>query len=186
MLYKAYQHQQQLKARKDTLAELEADFSGFFQGVKEVLLARDKGELQGIEGAVAELIQVEGKYSQAIETALGAASQHIVTTNERHAQQAIHWLKQNVLDVLLFTKTVMKSRKINPGTIQLATEHPAFVQMADALVTFNEDNRTIVENLLGNVIVASNLEGASQIARLCGFRYRVVTLEGDIVNAGVP
>lgn len=60
MLYKAYQHQQQLKARKDTLAELEADFSGFFQGVKEVLLARDKGELQGIEGAVAELLQVEG------------------------------------------------------------------------------------------------------------------------------
>lgn len=78
----------------------------------------------------------------------------------------------------------MKSRKINPGTIQLATEHPAFVQMADALVTFNEDNRTIVENLLGNVIVAANLEGASQIARICGFRYRVVTLEGDIVNAG--
>lgn len=185
MLYKAYQHQQQLKARKDTLAELEADFSGFFQGVKEVLLARDKGDLQGIEGAVAELIQVEGKYSQAIETALGAASQHIVTTNERHAQQAIHWLKQKRAGRATFLpKTVMKSRKINPGTIQLATEHPAFVQMADALVTFNEDNRTIAENLLGNVIVASNLEGASQIARLCGFRYRVVTLEGDIVNAG--
>jgi len=185
MLYKAYQHQQQLKARKDTLAELEADFSGFFQGVKEVLLARDKGELQGIEGAVAELIQVEGKFSQAIETALGAASQHIVTTNERHAQQAIHWLKQKRAGRATFLpKTVMKSRKINIATIQLATEHPAFIQMADGLVTFNEANRTIVENLLGNVIVAANLEGASQIARLCGFRYRVVTLDGDIVNAG--
>ncbi len=56
--------------------------------------------------------------------------------------------------------------------------------MADGLVTFHEDTRTIVENLLGNVIVASSLEGASQIARLCGFRYRVVTLDGDIVNAG--
>lgn len=185
MLYKAYQHQQQLKARKDTLAELEADFSGFFQGVKEVLLARDKGELQGIEGAVAELIQVEGKFSQAIETALGAASQHIVTTNERHAQQAIHWLKQKRAGRATFLpKTVMKSRKINIAAIQLATEHPAFIQMADGLVTFNEANRTIVENLLGNVIVAANLEGASQIARLCGFRYRVVTLDGDIVNAG--
>ena len=185
MLYKAYQHQQQLKARKDTLAELEADFSGFFQGVKEVLLARDKGELQGIEGAVAELIQVEGKFSQAIETALGAASQHIVTTNERHAQQAIHWLKQKRAGRATFLpKTVMKSRKINIAAIQLATEHPAFIQMADGLVTFNEANRTIVENLLGNVIVAANLKGASQIARLCGFRYRVVTLDGDIVNAG--
>ena len=185
MLYKAYQHQQQLKARKDTLAELEADFSGFFHGVKEVLLARDKGELAGIEGAVAELIQVDGKYSQAIETALGAASQHIVTTNEQFAQQAIHWLKQKRAGRATFLpKTVIKSRKINLSMIQLATEHPAFVQMADALVTFEENNRTIVENLLGNVIVASSLEGASQIARLCGFRYRVVTLEGDIVNAG--
>jgi len=185
MLYKAYQHQQQLKARKDTLAELEADFSGFFQGVKEVLLARDKGELVGIEGAVAELIQVEGKYSQAIETALGAASQHIVTTDERHAQQAIQWLKQKRAGRATFLpKTVMKSRKINLSTIHLAIEHPAFVQMADGLVTFHEDTRTIVENLLGNVIVASSLEGASQIARLCGFRYRVVTLDGDIVNAG--
>lgn len=145
MLYKAYQHQQQLKARKDTLAELEADFSGFFQGVKEVLLARDKGELQGIEGAVAELIQVEGKYSQAIETALGAASQHIVTTNERHAQQAIHWLKQKRAGRATFLpKTVMKSRKINLGTIQIATEHPAFIQMADALVTLTK----IIEQLL--------------------------------------
>ncbi|MNH40652.1 Chromosome partition protein Smc [compost metagenome] len=81
-------------------------------------------------------------------------------------------------------KTVIKSRKINPSTIQLAIEHPSFVQMADGLVTFHEDNRTIVENLLGNVIVASSLEGASQIARLCSFRYRVVTLDGDIVNAG--
>ncbi|QDQ01701.1 chromosome segregation protein SMC [Lysinibacillus fusiformis] len=185
MLYKAYQHQQQLKARKDTLAELESDFSGFFHGVKEVLLARDKGELQGIEGAVAELVQVNSKYTQAIETALGAASQHIVTTNEQHAQQAIHWLKQKRAGRATFLpKTVMKSRKVNLSAIQLATEHPAFVQMADALVTFDEENRSIVENLLGNVLVAANLEGASQIARLCGFRYRVVTLEGDIVNAG--
>ncbi|MFJ7735261.1 chromosome segregation protein SMC [Lysinibacillus sp. NPDC097287] len=185
MLFKAYQHQQQLKARKETLAELEADFSGFFHGVKEVLLARDKGHLQGIEGAVAELIHVGGKYTQAIETALGAASQHIVTTNEQHAQQAISWLKQKRAGRATFLpKTVMKSRKINPSAIQLAMEHPAFVQMADALVTFDEANRSIVENLLGNVLVAANLEGASQIARLCGFRYRVVTLEGDIVNAG--
>ena len=185
MLFKAYQHQQQLKARKETLAELEADFSGFFHGVKEVLLARDQGQLQGIEGAVAELIQVSGKYTLAIETALGAASQHIVTTNEQCAQHAINWLKQKRAGRATFLpKTVMKSRRIHPSSIQLAMEHPAFIQMADSLVTFDESNRSIVENLLGNVLVAANLEGASQIARLCGFKYRVVTLEGDIVNAG--
>ncbi|MFP3918891.1 chromosome segregation protein SMC [Lysinibacillus telephonicus] len=185
LLYQAYQHQQQLKARKDTLAELEADFSGFFQGVKEILLARDRGELPGIEGAVAELIQVDGKYSKAIETALGAASQHIVTETEQHAQRAIGWLKQKRIGRATFLpKTVMKSRKLLPSQLASATEHPAFVSLAYELVNFDEENRSIVENLLGNVLVASNLEGASQIARSCGFKYRVVTLEGDIVNAG--
>ncbi|MER2189787.1 MAG: chromosome segregation protein SMC [Solibacillus sp.] len=185
LLYKAYQHQNQLKARKETLAELEADFSGFFQGVKEVLLARDRGELSGIEGAVAELIQVEAKYSQAIETALGAASQHIVTATEQHAQRAIGWLKQKRAGRATFLpKNVMRSRKLMPAQIAAAVEHPAFVSIAYETVQFAEENRTIVENLLGNVLVAANLEGASQIARLCGFKYRVVTLEGDIVNAG--
>ncbi|MFF5993285.1 chromosome segregation protein SMC [Lysinibacillus sp. KU-BSD001] len=185
LLYKAYQHQQQLKARRETLEELEADFSGFFQGVKEVLLARDRGELLGIEGAVAELVQVTGQYSQAIETALGAASQHIVTQNEQYAQQAINWLKQKRAGRATFLpKTVMKSRRLSDAQISAVSSHPAFVNMAYNLVTFDESNRSIVENLLGNVLVASHLEGASQMARLLGFKYRVVTLDGDIVNAG--
>ena len=185
MLYKAYQHIEQLKGRKETLAELEADFSGFFQGVKEVLLARDKGELQGIEGAVAELIQVEAKYSQAIETALGAASQHIVTKTEIDAQKAIGWLKQRRAGRATFLpKNVMKSRKLQAHQIMPITNHPSFVKMADEIVQFDESNRTIIENLLGNVIVATDLKGAGEMARLIGYKFRVVTLEGDIVNAG--
>lgn len=185
LLYKAYQHHQQLKARKETLAELEADFSGFFHGVKEVLLARDRRELNGIEGAVAELIQVETKYSQAIETALGAASQHIVTVNEQHAQKAIGWLKQKRAGRATFLpKNVMRSRKIHAQQLSDIQSHPSYVALAYELVSYAKENETIIENLLGNVLVASTLEGASQIARLCGFKYRVVTLEGDIVNAG--
>lgn len=185
LLFAAYQHQQQLKARKDTLEELEADFSGFYQGVKEVLLARDRRELQGIEGAVAELIQVQGKYSKAIETALGAASQHIVTETEQHAQKAIAWLKSKRVGRATFLpKTVMKSRKLHPSQIQMVSNHPAYISLAYDLVDFADSNRTIVENLIGNVIVVENLEGASQIARQLGFKYRVVTLDGDIVNAG--
>ncbi len=185
MLYQAYQHQQQLKSRKDTLAELEADFSGFFQGVKDILHARDRGELLGIEGAVAELIQVEGKYSKAIETALGAATQHIVTETEQHAQKAIGWLKVKRAGRATFLpKTVMKSRLLQPHQYATVKSHPAFISLAVDLVSFEDSNQTIAENLLGNVLVASNLEGASEIARSCGYRYRVVTLDGDIVNAG--
>ncbi|SOB92815.1 condensin subunit Smc [Ureibacillus xyleni] len=185
MLYQAYQHQQQLKSRKDTLAELEADFSGFFQGVKEILHARDRGELVGIQGAVAELIQVDGKYSKAIETALGAQTQHIVTETEQHAQKAIGWLKMKRAGRATFLpKTVMKSRLLQPQQYVTAKNHPAFISLAFELVSFDDANRTIAENLLGNVLVAANLEGASEIARSCGYKYRVVTLDGDIVNAG--
>lgn len=185
MLYKAYQHQQQLKARKETLEELSSDFSGFYHGVKEILLARDRGELKGIEGAVAELIEVEGKYSKAIETALGSAMQHIITKSEQDAQKAIGWLKLKRAGRATFLpKTVMKSRKLFPTQLGQAIEHPSFVKLAHELVQFDESNRNIIEYLLGNVLVAENLEGASQIARMCGYKFRVVTLDGDIVNAG--
>ena len=185
MLYKAYQHVHQLKTRKDTLEELASDFSGFFQGVKEVLLARERGELTGIEGAIAELIQVPTQYAQAIETALGAAMQHVVTNDEASARAAIAWLKQRRAGRATFLpKTVMKSRKIASYQLDAVMSHPSYVQLANELVTFNESNRSIIENVLGNVIVAKDLKGATDIARLLGYKYRIVTLEGDIVNAG--
>lgn len=185
MLYKAYQHVHQLKTRKDTLEELALDFSGFFQGVKEVLLARERGELSGIEGAIAELIQVPTQYSQAIETALGAAMQHVVTSDEVSARSAIAWLKQRRAGRATFLpKTVMKSRKIASYQIEAVVSHPSFIKLAYELVAFSESNRSIVENVLGNVIVAKDLKGASDIARLLGYKFRVVTIDGDIVNAG--
>lgn len=185
LLYKAYQYQQQLKARKETLEELEADFSGFFHGVKEVLVAREKGELTGIVGAVAQILQMEEQYSKAIETALGAASQHIVTEDEKQAQQAIALLKAKRAGRATFLpKTVMRSRKLSREQLPHIVSHPTFVAFASELVKTEKTNAIIVENLLGNVIVAKHLQGASQLAKLCQYKYRVVTLDGDIVNAG--
>lgn len=185
VLYDAYRMQQQQTARKESLEALEADFSGFYQGVKEVLVARDKGELVGIDGAVAELVQVPADYTKAIETALGAAAQHIITRDEQAAQQAINFLKKKRAGRATFLpKTVMRSRKVQRASIAHVLEHPAFVAIADEVVTFDDANRTIVENLIGNVIVANNLEGATAIARSCQYKFRVVTLDGDIVNAG--
>lgn len=185
MLYQAYQHQQQLKARKESLEALEADFSGFFQGVKEILVARENNELTGITGAVAELIQVKPAYAKALETALGGAMQHIVTETDQDARKAIAFLKNKRSGRATFLpKTVMKSRKIQPDVLRNVTSHPSFIQTADELVHFDVSSTSIVENLLGNVIVAKDLPGASQIAKSIQYRYRVVTLDGDIVNAG--
>lgn len=185
MLFQAYQSQKQLEARIETLQELEADFSGFFQGVREVLVARKKGQLQGIRGAVAEIAHVEKVYAKAIETALGASSQHIVTENEQHARQAIDFLRTKRAGRSTFLPmTVMKPRHIPEHVLVSISKHPSYVKMAFELVQYDSQFAMIIENLLGNVIIAEDLKGATAIAKSIGNRYRVVTLEGDIVNAG--
>ncbi|PZX07966.1 condensin subunit Smc [Psychrobacillus insolitus] len=185
MLQKAYQMKHQLKARKDSLEELESEFSGFFQGVKEVLVARDKKELEGIHGAVAELIQIPKQYMNAIDTAIGQQSQHIITNSSQDARHAIEWLKKKRVGRATFLPLqVMKSRKLNEQTLASIKKHPSFVNTADMLVNYSDEYKIIVENLLGSIIIAKDLKGANDMAASVQFRYRFVTLDGDVVNAG--
>lgn len=186
LMQKAYNKQHEMQGRLRALQSLEADFSGFYSGVKEVLLARSAGKVTGIEGAVAELMTVDKKYVKAVETALGGAMQHIVTTSEASARQAIGYLKaQNKGRATFLPMDVIRSRKIQASTLPMITGHAEFVGVADGLVQVEAPYRNIIENLLGNVLVAKTLAGASSIAKAIGYRYRVVTLDGDIVNAGV-
>ena len=185
LLQKAYQMKHQMQARKDSLTELESEFSGYFQGVKEVLVARDKKELKGIHGAVAELIQIPSNYMNAIDTAIGQQSQHIITDTSQDARMAIDWLKKKRVGRATFLPLqVMKSRKLNEQTLAPIKEHPSFVNTADMLVNYNTDYKIIIESLLGNIIIAKDLKGANEMAARLQFRYRFVTLDGDVVNAG--
>ncbi|WP_438317524.1 chromosome segregation protein SMC [Sporosarcina sp. FA9] len=185
LLQKAFNRQHEMQGRIRALESMEADFSGFFSGVKEVLIAKQGGKLTGINGAVAELINVESKYVKAIETALGGALQNIVTTTEKEARQAIAYLKsKNAGRATFLPRDVMKSRMIQPATLNLAKQHPGFIGTANSLVQTEDDYRIITENLLGNVLVATSLSSATEIAKTIGYRNRVVTIDGDIVNAG--
>lgn len=185
LLFQAYQSQKQLAARIETLQDLEADYSGFFHGVREVLQARERQELDGIVGAVAELAEADQRYAKAIETAFGAASQHIVTSDERSASEAIRFLRSKKAGRSTFLPmTVMKPRQVPQPVLQLVGGHPAFVGIAAELVSYDEQYAMIFQNLLGNVLVAKELNGATAIAKATGHRFRVVTLEGDVINAG--
>ena len=185
MLQKAYQMKHQMQARRDSLEELESEFSGFFQGVKEVLIARDKKELKGIHGAVAELIQIPEMYMTAIDTAIGPQSQHIITDSSQDARIAIDWLKKKRVGRATFLPLqVMKSRKVNEFTLNSIKEHPSFVNTADKLVNYLDGYQIIVENLLGNIIIAKDLKGANEMAARLQYKFRFVTLDGDVVNAG--
>lgn len=183
-LYQAYQFLQQAKSRKDMLEEMEDDFSGFFQGVKEVLKARGT-KLTGIEGAIAELIQVPKEYEVAIETALGGAMQHIVVENEESGRLAIQFLKQNSYGRATFLPlNIVKGKSLSSSQLQMIKGHPSFIGVSSDLIQYNPKYEEIILNLLGNVVITKDLKGANDIAKLLQYRARLVTLDGDIVNPG--
>lgn len=179
------QKREALISRRDTMKEMQDDFDGFMLGVKEVLKAARKETLHGVHGAVAELIRVPEHLEQAMETALGASVQHIVMENESVSRQAISFLKQRQLGRATFLPMdVIRSRQIGAGERQIAESAEGFVGIGADLVQYDERYAGIVGSLLGNVVIARTLEDANRIAARCQYRYRVVTLEGDVVNAG--
>ncbi|PLS06523.1 chromosome segregation protein SMC [Neobacillus cucumis] len=183
-LYQAYQLLQQAKSRKEMLEEMEEDFAGFFQGVKEVLKAREN-KLKGIEGAVAELVTVPKEYETAIETALGGALQHIVVDTEQNARTAIQYLKQNSFGRATFLPlSVIKGRTLSAAQLSAIQNHPSLIGTGVSLVKFDPKYTEIMNNLLGNVVITKDLKGANELAKILQYRARMVTVDGDIVNPG--
>ncbi len=183
-LYQAYQYLQKAKSRKETLEEMEEDYSGFYQGVREVLKARDS-KLSGIEGAVAELIQVSKQYELAIETALGGSAQNIIVLTEENGRKAIEYLKKNRYGRATFLPlNIIKGKGLPLNQLEIVRSSQSFIGMAADLVEVDSKYRTIISNLLGNVVITKDLQGANEVAKLLQYRYRIVTLDGDIVNPG--
>ncbi|KZO01637.1 chromosome segregation protein SMC [Pseudobacillus badius] len=183
-LYQAYQILQDAKSRKEMLESLEEDYSGFFQGVKEILKARGR-QLSGIEGAVAEMIDVPKEYETAIEVALGSSMQHIITADERAAREAIGFLKKHRFGRATFLPLTSIKEKVFPAALIAQLENDGrFIGIAADLIRFPGTYRPAITNLLGHTVIAAHLEGANELAKLLNYRYRIVTLDGDVVNPG--
>lgn len=182
-LYQAYQILQQTRSRKEVLESMQEDYAGFFQGVKEILKAKD--QLGGIHGAVAELISTDKNYETAIEIALSSSMQYVVVEDESSARKAIQFLKQNSFGRATFLPlSVIKERSIGSHDLSMIQTHQAFIGIATEIVRYQPQFKSIIGNLLGTVIVTSDLKGANEIAKLMNYRYRLVTLQGDVVNPG--
>lgn len=177
-----------LTSRRETMQEMKDDFDGFMHGVKEVLKARSRsgsGGLRGVHGAVAELLKVPAEYEVSLETAMGGALQHVVMDDEASAREAIQFLKQRQLGRATFLPlTVIRSRSIGAGERKILEQTDGYIGVAVDLIEFDAKYADVMGSLLGNVIVAKTLEHANRIAAKGQYRYRVVTLDGDIVNAG--
>jgi len=184
-LYKGYQMISNLKSRKEMLEEMKDDFQGFFHGVKAILKAKQKNILKSIKGAVIELIDVPKEYVMAIETVLGGQAQHVVVTDDQAAREAISWLKSTNNGRSTFLPLAsIQERFIIPDLLHKAKKHAGFVGIASELVNTDSIYQKVISHLMGHIIITQTLKDANEIAVLTGRRYRIVTLDGDVVNPG--
>jgi len=171
------------ETRAQSLRKLQEAYEGFGLGIKMVLKAQEHWR-KDIIGVVAELIKVPSNYVAAIETALGEGAQNIVTTDAQTAKQAIAYLKQqNAGRATFLPLDTVQKRTPNPEEQRLA-RLPGVCGFAADLITMQPEAEQAVKFLLCRVLVAENIDAALNAARAGRYRLRVVTLEGDVVNAG--
>ncbi|MCI1881843.1 MAG: chromosome segregation protein SMC [Sporolactobacillus sp.] len=174
---------EQAVAKKDTLEALRQDYAGFYQGVRAIL--KNRGHFEGIYGAVAELIRVDEPYMPAIEIALGASAQNVIVSDERAGRAAIGYLREHKAGRATFLPlSVVKPRKLISGERARIAGDPAFIGTADEMADSQPAYRPAIVHLLGSVVVASDLPGANRLAKLLGYRHRIVTLSGDVIAPG--
>ncbi|MGL4374745.1 MAG: chromosome segregation protein SMC, partial [Turicibacter sp.] len=168
-----------MKQRLQWLEDAQKDFSGFNEGVKKILKAREQKHISGIEGAIAELVSVPKDLELAMDVVLGPMMQQIVTTSDDSAKQAIDYLKKNHAGRATFLPlNIIKSRLVSNDVLNTLRNEKDVVGVASQLVSYDERYRHIVENLLGNIIVAKDLNVAKFLAKKLNHRFRIVTLEG--------
>lgn len=164
------------------LEDLEKNMEGYFGAVKAVMKESGRGALRGIYGPVSQLITVKEKYSAAIETALGAAVQNIVVDNETDAKRAMGFLKERRAGRATFLPiTAIKGRVLSEQGLD---DQYGFVSIASDLVSYDNKYSEIIRWLLGRTAVAEDIDSAIAIAKKYSHRFRIVTLDGQVINAG--
>ena len=167
--------------RTRLLAEMEKEYEGMGKAVKTVMLSASRGTLRGVHGPVANLVTVPDKYTVAIETALGAAMQNIVVDTQDAGKSAIELLKRSDAG----RATFLPIDTIRPGSLQkIPAGEPGYLGIASELVKFDPKYAGIFGNLLGRTVVAETLGDAVQMSRRYENRLRIVTLDGQMINAG--
>ena len=167
--------------RLESLRNLAERYEGYGGSIRRVMEVRDR--VKGIHGVVADIISTEKKYEVAVETALGGSIQNIVTDSEQTAKQLIEYLKKNKYGRATFLPlTSVGSR--GGFNQEAALGEPGIIGLADSLVHVEPQYRGLASYLLGRVVVAENIDCAIALARKFRYSLRIVTLEGELLNAG--
>ena len=171
-----------LRSRIHMLAEMEKVYEGYSKAVKLVMGEAGRGQLRGVRGPVAGLIHVPDPYAVAIEIALGGAMQHIVVDSENDGKAAIAWLKRRDGGRATFLPVdAMRPADFRDRGV---FDEPGFVGLGDELIRFEPRYANVFSNLLGRTVIAEDMDRAVAMARKYGRRFKIVTLDGQVMNPG--
>ena len=168
--------------RAKILEDLQNSMEGYQFSVKACMSQAEKGLLKGVHGPVSRLIEVPKEYSVAVEIALGAAAQNIVVDTDADAKRAISYLKSESKGRATFLPiSAIKGRDFSEKNLEDAY---GFVGLANELIKFDNKYSDIMSWLLGRTVVAEDLDSANNIAKKYGYRFKVVSLDGQVINQG--
>ena len=173
---------QSIQAKARVFRAMEQDLEGYNKSVRQVMQEAKRGSLRNIHGPVSKLIRTEDDYTVAIEIALGAAMQQIVVENEADGKAAISYLKRTGGGRATFLPiSALKPKTLQESGLEACA---GFVGIASDLITAEAKYQGVVENLLGRTVIVENIDNAIAMAKRYGNRFKIVTLDGQVMNPG--
>ena len=152
---------------------------------KSIKAILDNPKFNGIHNVISSLIETDSKYNTAISTALGGASSYLVVDNPSTAKELIYYLKNNNLGRATFYPiSVITGRSISPDVLQILNNCDGYIAIASDIVSYDNKYTDIISNVLGNVIIVNDIDTANSISIKINKRYKIVTLDGQVVNVG--
>ena len=177
-----YRKQENLKSKIELLKEQIESNSLLPTPVKSVL---NNPRFEGVHNVIGSLIEVKEEYSTAIAITLGANASNIVVDNEMVAKECINYLKNNNLGrATFFPMNIIRPKMVDPDTLAIISNEKGYIGLASNLVEYDRKYYGIITNQLGNVIVVNNIDTANIISHKINYRYRVVTLDGEMLHVG--
>lgn len=182
---KIMQDEREILELKNKLEILENNINNDLKTPLAVRNIINNERLEGVHNTIGKLIEVPSEYSVAIETILGNATNFIVVDNEQRAKDCINFLKTNKLGRATFLPlNIIKGRYIEKNIYERVESIAGFIGVASDLISYNPKYDEIIKNQLGNVLIVKDMEVMNLIARILEYKYRIVTLDGEIMHAG--
>lgn len=178
-------HNQELISTKHKIDNLRVEIESGADMPNSVRKVLKNNELTGIYNTIGNVLSVDEKYVKALNTAISTSKNFIITKDETSAKQAISYLKDSHAGrATFFPISVIKERYVDYDTINILKNSNDFVGIMSDLVKYNKEYENIIKNQLGIIVVATSIDSATRLSHMIKARYKIVTLEGDVINVG--